>query len=88
MRSLPPRNGRRCTRVSLGIRHVVRCTRRLVLQGTIVRSSRAGVTNVLFKGRIGSRRLPPGRYRAAFVATDAAGNASASVKRWFRIVPR
>lgn len=31
---------------------------------------------VAFSGRIGTRRLSPGRYRFAVTATDAAGNRS------------
>jgi CSLREA domain-containing protein len=87
-RALPGRRkGDRCVKATKRLRHATSCTR-LVLAGSIVRSSPAGATSVPFGGRIGSKRSPPGRYRAAITATDAAGNASGAVYVWFRIVPR
>jgi calcineurin-like phosphoesterase family protein len=41
-----------------------------------------------FSGRLGERRLRPGRYRADLVATDAAGNRSKSASVRFTVVRR
>jgi hypothetical protein len=41
-----------------------------------------------FSGKIGRRRLKPGRYRATLVATDAARNASKPKRLRFRVVRR
>ena len=62
-----------------GRRHVraVRLTR----AGT-----RQGVNRVAFTGRVGRRALARGQYRAAIVATDAAGNRSAPAFVRFRVV--
>ncbi len=57
------------------LRRAQRCTR-IVTRGTLTRVSRLGRNSVAFSGRIGSRRLSPGRYQATLVATDAAGNRS------------
>jgi hypothetical protein len=54
--------------------------------GKLVRSAKAGANVVRFSGRIGSRALSPGRYRAVLVATDAAGNHSAAKRVTFRVV--
>jgi hypothetical protein len=43
---------------------------------------------VKFTGRIGRRALRLGRYRAAFTARDAAGNAGPSRRVRFRVVRR
>ena len=55
--------------------------------GTIRRANRpAGYDGVPFSGRIGSRRLAPGRYRASISATDHAGNRSKTTRRSFTVV--
>ena len=46
----------------------------------------AGKSSVRFTGRIGGRRLSPGRYRLVMVASDAAGNRSPVERLYFRIV--
>jgi hypothetical protein len=60
--------------------------RRARTVGTLRRSGLAGANRVRFSGRIGRRRLAPGRYRLTVRATDAAGNRSAARSRTFRIV--
>jgi hypothetical protein len=47
-----------------------------------------GVNKVPFSGRIGTKKLSPGRYRAVLRATDVAGNASKTKTLTFRIVRR
>jgi hypothetical protein len=51
-----------------------------------VRKSKAGLNVVRFSGRLGSRALKPGRYRAILVATDASGNRSAARRVAFRVI--
>ena len=75
-RLLPGRRvGRLCLAATRARRFRPRCTR-LVLQGTLRRTPRAGRTSTPFTGRIGRRALAPGRYRATVRATDTAGNVS------------
>ena len=57
------------------------CAHRRVCPG-----ANAGRNRKRFSGRIAGRRLSPGRYRAALVATDAAGNASKPKRVAFRVV--
>jgi hypothetical protein len=65
-----------------------KCTR-YVKAGTLTRNGAAGANALPFSGRIGSKALKPGKYRAVFAATDAAGNASQAVKPVaFKIVKR
>jgi len=47
-----------------------------------------GALRAPFSGRIGARRLAPGRYRDTLVATDAAGNRSSAVRVAFTVVRR
>lgn len=54
--------------------------------GVLTVKGHAGANKVAFKGRVGHRRLSPGRYRVTLVATNAAGNASASAHLAFKIV--
>jgi hypothetical protein len=57
-----------------------------VKKGTLTRRSlAAGGRRVAFSGRIGKRRLAPGRYRATLVAT-AAGLKSKPAKLSFTVV--
>jgi Domain of unknown function DUF11 len=44
--------------------------------GTLARTGHAGSNHVVFTGRVGGKTLHPGRYRAIFTATDAAGTSS------------
>jgi hypothetical protein len=81
------RRGRRCVAPTRSLRRARRCTR-TVTRGTLTRISHVGRNSVAFSGRIGSRRLSPGRYQATFVATDAAGNKSAARTISFTIVRR
>ena len=57
------------------------CTRTITV-ATLTRSGRAGRNRAPFSGRIGRRPLKPGRYEAAFTATDSAGNSSPQVLRF------
>ena len=65
------RSGRRCVAPSakLRARHARRCTRTLTV-GTLTRASeRAGADSIAFSGRIGTRALAPGAYRATLTAS-------------------
>lgn len=54
--------------------------------GSFSRAAPAGRNSVAFSGRIGRRRLSPGRYRLTITAKDAAGNVSKPTSVGFRIV--
>jgi hypothetical protein len=58
---------------------------RYVGVGTLRRSGAKGANRIRFTGRIGTRALKPGRYRAVISATDAAGNRSSLSRTVFRI---
>jgi hypothetical protein len=69
------RRGRRCVRQSRTVRTGRRCTA-YVLRGTLEGAGRAGANALAFRGRIGRRALPLGRYRVTFSATDSLGETS------------
>ena len=69
-----PRRGQRGCRLYAGVR------------GSLDRAGTKGGNRALFDGRIGNRWLPPGPYLLRARATDAAGNASRTVFKRFRIV--
>jgi hypothetical protein len=52
------------------------------------RGQPVGATSVAFSGRLGNSRLTTGPYRAALVATDAAGNRSPTATVGFTIIKR
>jgi hypothetical protein len=79
------RAGRRCLAAARARRHLPGCTR-LTAAGTLTRRLAAGRRSVPFSGRIGSRPLEPGRYRATLTARDPAGNVSRSQTLSFTIV--
>lgn len=56
--------------------------------GVLRRAGRLGLNRVPFNGRIGSRKLRRGRYRATIVATDAAGNRSKPKRLRFKVRKR
>jgi hypothetical protein len=57
------------------------------LRGGFTHAGKAGANRFKFTGRLGARKLKPGRYRLVQVAVDAAGNRSATKRVRFRIVP-
>ncbi len=83
-------------RVVFTIQHRVKCKSRrnrrhctrFVRSGRFAVASKAGANVHRFSGRIGHKRLKPGRYRALLVATDAAGNSSKVKRLGFRVVRR
>jgi uncharacterized delta-60 repeat protein len=69
-------------------RRRVRKKRRFTRAGRFAIDGRAGGNHRRFGGRIGKRKLRPGRYRATLVATDPAGNRSKPKRAAFRVVRR
>jgi CSLREA domain-containing protein len=80
------RVGHSCRQASHKLRHKRRCTRTVTI-ATLTRSGHVGSNKVAFSGRIGRKALKPGRYRAVFSATNAAGK-SAPQRLTFTIVKR
>jgi glucose/arabinose dehydrogenase len=73
-RKLPGRRvGSRCRAPSRSNRARPRCTR-LRSVGTLTRRAGVGANKTSFTGRLGSRALAAGGYRAVLAATDADGN--------------
>ena len=84
-RALPGRRAHgRCMRPAPRLRLARRCTRYRAV-GTLKRSATKGANSIRFTGRIGSRTLRPGRYRALITATDTAGNRSTPRTARFRV---
>jgi hypothetical protein len=81
------RSGRRCVKPTKRNRRARRCTR-FVRAGAFAHRSVAGQNRKKFSGKIGKRRLRPGRYRASLVATDADGKRSPARRLNFRVVRR
>ncbi|HEY8867361.1 MAG TPA: PKD domain-containing protein, partial [Solirubrobacteraceae bacterium] len=78
-------NGR-CVKRTSARRHKPKCTR-FVKQGTLTRNNRpAGASRLKFSGRIGSRKLKPGRYRATITAQAAGGPVSVGRSLSFTIL--
>jgi hypothetical protein len=81
------RVGGKCRKVTRRNRARRKCKRfrragRLAYDGVLGRNSSP------FSGRIGRRKMRPGRFRATFAAIDKAGNASGPSRIRFRIVRR
>jgi hypothetical protein len=76
----------RCVRPTRALAARPRCVR-FVSMGRIVRASRrAGRRAIAFSGRVGGRRLAPGRYRATVTAVDGAHRRSARRTVAFTVV--
>jgi hypothetical protein len=56
------------------------------VRGSFTIAAKAGKNRFKFRGRIGGRKLKPGRYRLNSRATDKAGNRSPIKRKRFRIV--
>jgi len=79
------RVGGRCVAVRRANLTRPTCVRFVTRMTLVRRNLRAGSRSVAFTGRIGARRLAPGRYRAVIAASGAGGTA-VPVIRLFRVV--
>jgi hypothetical protein len=79
---------RRCVKATRKNRKAHRCTRYVKAGVLTRRKAKAGNNKLAFTGRVGKRKLAPGRYRATITATDAAGNRSKPRTISFKIVKR
>jgi hypothetical protein len=87
-RALPGRrSGGRCVRPRRGTQHRAACVRWVYVRGSFTRSAGPGAVSFRFAGRIGGRRLPPGRYRLLAAPRDALGSAGADKRTAFRVEP-
>jgi hypothetical protein len=75
----------RCVKPTRANRRASKCTRTVTL-GSASKAVPAGAVSLRFSGRAAGKALKRGKYTARFVATDAAGNASAAVTAKFTIV--
>jgi extracellular elastinolytic metalloproteinase len=80
------RVGGRCRAAKRSLRKRPRCTRYLQLGSLLKPNLRPGAQRVRFSGRLGSRALRAGVYRATIVATDPGGNRSRAARVTFRVV--
>ena len=80
------RSGKRCVKPRKGLKR--RCTRYTVRVDADAHEDEAGREQVAFTGRLGTRKLKPGRYRATVGAVDAAGNRAKARRVTFRMVRR
>jgi hypothetical protein len=80
------RAGGRCVRPRRALRRAKRCTRYLVMAGSFADEGAAGSNTFTFRGRVGGRKLRPGRYRLRALARDGNGRESQVRRPAFRIV--
>ena len=62
------------------------CVRWGKVKGAFTVPAKAGANKIKFRGRIGGKKLKPGRYRLNMQATDTTGKKSKVSRRRFRIV--
>ena len=78
---------KKCVAPTRKNRRAKRCTRYSFI-GAITRRSVTGLNNVPFTGRIGSKALKPGNYRARVIATDGSNNRSPIKATSFTVVKK
>ena len=85
-RVLPGRKaGSKCLKPSRSRRRKKKCTR-YTLFGRFAQQGVAGKNSKPWSGKIGSKKVKPGRYRATLTATDSAGHRSAPKTLAFKVV--
>jgi len=58
------------------------------VRGSFKANGKAGRNRARFSGKVGGRKLKPGRYRLVAAATDRSGNSAGAVRRAFRVIGR
>jgi hypothetical protein len=87
-RALPGRKvGGKCKKPSRSNRKKKRCTR-YKLFGRFAHQGAAGNNSKKWSGKIGKKKVSPGKYRATLVATDAGGNKSQPKRLNLKVVRR
>jgi hypothetical protein len=81
------RQGKACRKPSRANRRSKKCTR-FELFGRFAQQGAAGANSKRWSGKIGKRKVSPGKYRATLLATDSAGNRSLPKRLGFRVVRR
>jgi virginiamycin B lyase len=66
------KKGKNCVKPTAKNKKGKRCTRYVVVKGSFKHASKAGSNNFRFSGRVGNKRLKPGKYRLVAVATVGA----------------
>jgi hypothetical protein len=79
------KKGKACVKPTKKLRHARHCTITKG-KGTLTRSGVSGADQLVFSGRLGTRKLAPGTYELVTQAVDAAGNQSTSSTINFTIV--
>lgn len=79
------RSGSKCVKPTKKNRSKKRCTRYVNVSGSITRAGVAGANSFRFSGRLRNKKLAVGRYRLNGVATDAAKNASKTIRKTFTV---
>jgi len=82
------RFGGRCVKPAKRNRGRRSCTRWVGVRGSFVHEARSETNRFRFSGRVGGKRLAPGRYRLVGRPADPAGNRGEVVRTAFRIVRR
>lgn len=77
--------GKRCVAAGRAKPGAAKCTRFLP-RGVLSLAAVRGANKAPFSGRVGGRKLAPGRYRATLTARDSAGNVSSARNASFTIV--
>jgi uncharacterized repeat protein (TIGR01451 family) len=81
------KRGKACQKPRKSNRRGKRCTR-YVQRGAFAQRSTAGANTRKWSGKLGTKPLQPGRYRATLTARDAGGSVSRPKRIRFRIVRR
>jgi hypothetical protein len=82
------RVGKRCARATKRNRKRRSCVRHVRVKGQFTHRERGGAVSLRFSGRVGGRRLSPGRYRLLATVRDDAGNPGRPARAPFRIAKR
>ena len=77
-----------CVRPSSKNKTAKTCTRWVKLHGSQTTAAVTGMNTFSFKGKVGGRKLAPGKYQVSLVATDPSGNAAAPVIVKFTVLPK
>jgi hypothetical protein len=80
------KKGRTCAKAGRKLKkHAKRCTRWVVVSGSLTHADRPGKNSFRFNGKLRGKRLKAGSYRLVAVARDASGNIGKPIMVAFRV---
>ncbi|MGH2960112.1 MAG: hypothetical protein ACRDKE_10950 [Solirubrobacterales bacterium] len=82
------KSGKSCKKPTKKNAKAKNCSRWVAVKGSIALNAVLGANTLVFKGKVGGKKLGAGTYRLTLTGSDATGNKLTPVVKTFKVVPK